>query len=53
MIGEARLASQNPGVRVLVGGSIFASNPEIGQKLGADNVAPDFETAVYLARILL
>jgi len=47
------LASQNPGVRVLVGGSIFASNPEIGQKLGADNVAPDFETAVYLARILL
>lgn len=52
-IGEARLASQNPGLRVLVGGSIFASNPELGQKMGADNVAPDFETAVYLARILL
>ena len=34
-IGEARLASQNPGLRVLVGGSIFASNPEIGQKIGA------------------
>jgi len=52
-IGQARLASQNPGLRVLVGGSIFACNPEIGPKMGADNVAPDFETAVYLARILL
>ena len=52
-IGQARMISQNPRLRVLVGGSILASNPDIGQKLGADNLAPDFETAVYLARILL
>ena len=53
MIGQARLVSQNPRLRVLVGGSIFASNPEIGKKLGADNVAPDFETAIHCARTLL
>jgi MerR family transcriptional regulator, light-induced transcriptional regulator len=53
MIERARLASRNPGLRVLVGGSIFASDPEIGRKLGADDVAPDFETAIYLSRILL
>jgi MerR family transcriptional regulator, light-induced transcriptional regulator len=52
-IGQARLISQNPRLRVLVGGSILAANPDIGQKLGADNLAPDFETAIYLARILL
>ena len=52
-IGQARRVSQNPRLRVLVGGSILASNPEIGQKVGADDVAPDFETAIYLARILL
>jgi methanogenic corrinoid protein MtbC1 len=52
-IRRARLASQNPALRVLVGGSIFASDPEIGRKMGADDVAPDFETAIYLSRILL
>ena len=52
-IAQARLVSQNPRLRVLVGGSILASHPEIGQKVGADDVAPDFETAIYLARILL
>jgi len=52
-IEQARLVSQNRHLRVLVGGSIFAANPEIGQKVGADNVAPDFDTAIYLARTLL
>jgi methanogenic corrinoid protein MtbC1 len=52
-IAQARVASQNPRLRVLVGGSIFASGSEFGQKMGADEVAPDFETAIYLARTLL
>ena len=52
-IGQARLASQNRRLRVLVGGSIFASRPELVQKMGADAAAADFETAVYLSRILL
>jgi len=52
-IAEVRKRSLNPGIRVLVGGPVFASNPSLARQLDADAVALDAEDAVRKARALL
>ncbi len=52
-VGEARAASRNPSIPVLVGGAIFSAQPELAQFVGADAVARDAPHAVILARSLL
>ena len=51
-IVQARAASRNPNVKILVGGAIFAGNPELTKKLGADFAAADADAALRLARSL-
>ena len=52
-IVEAREVSRNRALTVLVGGAIFASNPELAGELGADFCAADANAAVQLTRTLL
>jgi methanogenic corrinoid protein MtbC1 len=52
-IGEARAASRNPSISVLVGGAAFVARPELAQSVGADAVARDAPHAVALAQSLL
>ena len=53
MIRLARRRSRNPAVRVLVGGSLIASRPELAAIVGADASAFDGRQAVRQAQYLL
>jgi methanogenic corrinoid protein MtbC1 len=52
-VGQARAASSNPSILVLVGGPIFIDAPELAREVGADATARDAAGAVQLARSLL
>lgn len=52
-IRQARAASRNPALRVLVGGAIFDGKPHLAGDLGADFCAADADAAVHLSRTLL
>lgn len=52
-IAEVRKASKNQGVCIMVGGPLFAGNPEFGSRVGADLVANDGSLAPGLARLHL
>jgi MerR family transcriptional regulator, light-induced transcriptional regulator len=52
-IAEARRASCNPGLAVLVGGPSFLSNHDRVQAVGADGTAEDAPQAVALAERLV
>jgi len=53
LISAARRASRNRIISVMVGGRVFASNPELAIQVGADATAPDAPTATLLAKKLL
>jgi len=52
-IGSARAVSRNPKLKVLVGGPVFAQQPGLADKLGADACASDGDIAVKLPHALL
>jgi methanogenic corrinoid protein MtbC1 len=52
-VSNARSASLNNSIFVLVGGPIFAERPELCRQVGADATARDGPSAVQLARALL
>jgi methanogenic corrinoid protein MtbC1 len=52
-IVEAREASRNPKLLVLVGGPIFIIRPELAEKIGADLCASTAEITVQYAKVLL
>ncbi|MEO0996007.1 MAG: cobalamin-dependent protein [Pseudomonadota bacterium] len=49
-IRRIRSRSLNPGVHIIVGGNVFATNRELGSKVGADAVALDGREAVDVAQ---
>jgi MerR family transcriptional regulator, light-induced transcriptional regulator len=53
MIVEARAASFNRNLSVMVGGPAFVKDPALAAQVGADAAAPDASTAVVLAKTLL
>jgi len=53
LIESIRLNSRNTGVRVMVGGKVFADNPALAQEVGADATAADAQGAIQLAQELL
>jgi len=53
LICAARRASRNRFIAVIVGGRVFASNPQLAIQVGADATAPDAPTATLLAKKLL
>ena len=53
VIEEIREASRNPAIGVLVGGRVFADEPELVKQVGADATAPDAEGALQLAQEML
>jgi MerR family transcriptional regulator, light-induced transcriptional regulator len=53
VIETVRRASANRSLPIMVGGPVFARNPELVLRLGADAAAPDAPTAVILAKKLL
>ena len=53
MIHEIRRASRNPALGVLVGGRVFAEQPELAVLVGADATATDGQQAVLKAEALL
>ena len=52
-VSQARVASLNPAILVLVGGPVFIGAPELAVDVGADATARDAAGAVQLARSLL
>jgi MerR family transcriptional regulator, light-induced transcriptional regulator len=52
-IGSARSVSRNPKLKILVGGPVFAEQPELADKLGADVCASGGDIAVQLPHTLL
>jgi methanogenic corrinoid protein MtbC1 len=50
---EARAASRNPAIYVLVGGPIFSDDATLVARVGADATAIDAPSAVHLAQSLL
>jgi methanogenic corrinoid protein MtbC1 len=52
-IRTARQVSKNASIKVLVGGVLFAQNPELIQTLDADGLAVDGPSAVLMAESLL
>jgi MerR family transcriptional regulator, light-induced transcriptional regulator len=53
LICAARRASRNKFIAVIVGGRVFATNPQLAIQVGADATAPDAPTATLLAKKLL
>jgi methanogenic corrinoid protein MtbC1 len=49
-IPRLRAASRNPDVRVLVGGQVFAHDPTLAQRIGADGWATDAASSVDSVR---
>jgi len=52
-IPSIRRASRNPGVQILLGGRIFAENPDLAIRLGANGTATDGNQAALLANDLV
>jgi len=52
-IVEARAASRNPRLKILVGGAIFGEKPALANKIGADLFAASAEAAINISRVLL
>ena len=52
-IEALRTASKNPDVGVMVGGAIFALQPDLARRVPADAVAADAASAVRLAQAIL
>jgi len=52
-IGLARSVSRNPKLKILVGGPVFAEQPGLADKLGADACASGRDIAVQLPHTLL
>ena len=52
-IRDARRASRNPGVRVMVGGRVFDADPALVRRVGADATASDARQAPEVAAALL
>lgn len=52
-ISVLRAASRNQGVKILVGGRLFAESPELVDKVGADGFAEDAKVAAQIGRDLL
>ena len=48
-IAALRVASQNPGLRIMLGGPALMREVELGERLGADAVAVDGRVAVSIA----
>ena len=53
LLRDLRGASQNPGVRILVGGRVFTEEPELARRVGADGTAPDAARALLAAERLV
>jgi MerR family transcriptional regulator, light-induced transcriptional regulator len=53
VISGLRGVSHNPAVRVMVGGRVFAENPALAQKVGADGTANDAREALSVAAALV
>ncbi len=53
VIASLRTASRNPAMGVMVGGRVLLGSPELVPQMGADATAPDAETAVARAEIML
>lgn len=49
LVAAVRQSSRNPGVRVMVGGPLFSSQPDCADHVGADAVVCDASEAVGLA----
>jgi len=52
-VAEARVASRNPRLKILVGGAIFGDKPFLAKKIGADLFAANADAAINISRILL
>jgi methanogenic corrinoid protein MtbC1 len=52
-IKDIRKQSQNPAIRIMVGGPVIVANPELVAVVGADGTAPDASQAVEMARKLM
>jgi methanogenic corrinoid protein MtbC1 len=52
-IARARATSRNSSIQVLVGGALFASQPDLARTVGADAAAVDARQALNLAQSLL
>jgi len=52
-VASARAASMNPSILILVGGSLFAENPELVAEVGADATAADGPSAIHVVGSLL
>ena len=52
-VAQARAASRNPRVKILLGGPVFASRPELAESLGSDLRAPDGDVDVAYAQAVL
>ncbi len=53
IISQLRAASANPHAKVLIGGPLLISEPDLYRRVGADGAASDAESAIELARRLL
>ena len=53
VINGLRSVSRNPDVSIMVGGRVFADDPSLAARLGADGTASDAATALEVARDLV
>jgi methanogenic corrinoid protein MtbC1 len=52
-IRRLKSASKNPNVQVMVGGQLFADQPDLAEQIGANAIAADARSAPAVARSLL
>lgn len=52
-IRRLKSASRNPNVQVMVGGQLFAEQPDLAEQVGANAIATDARSAPTMARSLL
>lgn len=52
-IRRLKSASRNPNVQVMVGGQLFAEQPDLAEQVGANAIASDARSAPTMARSLL
>ena len=53
LIARLRTCARNPRMGVMVGGRLLVKSPELALQMGADGTAPDAESAVARAEIML
>lgn len=53
LIARLRTCAKNPQMGVMVGGRLLVKSPELALQMGADSTAPDAESAVARAEIML